>query len=111
MLNLTPHSISVFNRVTGEVDTFPPSGTLARVSTESKGINHVLPYSVGVTTYGEVEGIPAVYGEVFLVSAMVLDRLDSAYHGQAFAPDTGPSAVRNEKGHVVHVVALKTVAE
>jgi hypothetical protein len=111
MLNLTPHAISVLNQATGAVDTFPPSGTLARVAVASTEVSSSLPYSVGVTTYGSVEGIPLAATEVFLVSAMVLDRLPAEYHGWAFAPDTGPSAVRNDKGHIVHVVALKTVAK
>ena len=111
MKNLTPHAISVLNTTTKEVDTFQPSGTLARVGVTSSAVESSLPYSVGVTTYGEVEGIPAAGTEPFLVSAMVLDRLGTEYHGWAFAPDTGPSAVRNDKGHIVHVVALKTVAK
>lgn len=111
MINLTPHAISVLNHVTGVVDTFPPSGKNARVGVTSSEVESSLPYAVGVTTYGAVEGIPAAGAETFLVSAMVLDRLGSEYHGWAFAPDTGPSAVRNDKGHIVHVVALKTVAK
>lgn len=111
MLNLTPHAISILNNATGVVDTFTPSGVLARVGVTSSVVESPLPYAVGVTTYGAVEGIPAPGTEHFLVSAMVLDRLGSEYHGWAFAPDTGPSAIRNDKGHIVHVVALKTVAK
>ena len=112
LLNLTPHTIKVMTHY-GELYEFEPCGTVARVSTTSKVLSQdVCPgFVVNVTEYGNVEGIPEAGTEQFLVSAMVLDRLGSEYSGWAFAPDTGPSAVRNDKGHVDYVVQLKTVPQ
>ena len=39
---------------------------------------------------------------------MVLDALDSSYSGTAFAPDTGSTAIRNEKGHITMVTRVVT---
>ena len=108
MKNLTPHAISVQN-ANGEVVTFPPAGVLARVSTSTVLVGQVEGFPIYRTQYGEVEGVPAAGTERFLVSAMVLAQLGEEYAGWAFAPRTDGSAVRNEKGHIVHVVGLVTV--
>ena len=110
LLNLTPHTIKVMTHY-GELYEFEPSGTVARVSTTSKVLDqNVCPgFTVNVTVFSNVEGIPEAGTEQFLVSAMVLDRLGSEYSGWAFAPDTGPSCVRDSNGFVGHVTQLKTV--
>ena len=112
MLNLTPHAIS-FQAETGEVTTFPAAGTVARVSTSSVPAGLVPGTNIPVirTVYGEVEGVPALPCDPFLVSGLVLGRLGSEYSGVAFAPATGPAdgAVRNEKGHIVAVTKFVTV--
>lgn len=68
---------------------------------------------------GEVDGIPTVqnvYGEVenlpepqegtyFLVNAMVLT---ASTRMDLLAPDTGPTAIRDEKGQVKEVVRFVT---
>ena len=112
MLNLTPHAIVVLNTLTGEKDTFPPSGELARVDVKdfhSKVTD--LPYVIIEVSYGCVYGVPEAGTEKFLVSAMVLDRLGPEYHGWAFSPDSGKSAVRNDKGYIEYVRCLKTVSK
>lgn len=103
MLNLTPHAITVGSTI------IEPSGTLARVSMTEE-VTHLVVLGVPVITRkaGSVTGIPEVGGEQFLVSSMVLDALGSEYAGQAFAPDTGSTAIRNEKGHIVSVTQLVT---
>lgn len=112
MINLTPHAIS-FQAASGEVVTFPASGTVARVSTSTVEVG-VVPgtdFPVIKTIYGEVEGIPALPCEPFLVSGLVLSRLGQEYSGVAFAPATGPQdgAIRNEKGHITAVTRFVTV--
>ena len=108
LLNLTPHAIVV--RTTDGTDTtYPASGELARVSVETTVIDTVNGIDIVANIYGEVVNVPPVGGECFLVSSMVLDRLDVSYRGQAFAPDTGPSALRNDKGHIIAVTRLRTV--
>ena len=54
-------------------------------------------------------GVPEVGGEKFLVSAMVLGALGVEYRGQAFAPDTGSTAIRDDMGQIKAVTRLKTV--
>lgn len=114
MINLTPDTINVVDGVDGEtVHTIPASGQVARVVTALLNLGTLgLPGGVVLpvvsTVYGDVTGIPAPGGEKFLVSSLVLDRLGPEYRGQAFAPDTGPTAVRKD-GQVVAVRQFRTV--
>lgn len=85
--------------------TIQPSGTLARVSSTEKIVS-VCPVTgadVVRRVFGDVTGLPDD-GAPCIVSALVL----SACAGQdgVFAPDTGPTAIRNEAGHVVAVTRL-----
>lgn len=114
ILNLTPHAIGVLDGVDGvTVHTIAPSGRVARVAATpvlqgTLGLPGGVVVPVTSTSYGDVEGVPAPGGEKFLVSSLVLDRLGPEYRGQAFAPDTGPSAVRKD-GQVVAVRQFRTV--
>lgn len=102
-LNLTPHAI-----VLNDGRSFPPSGTVARVSSsfeEMVGIDGV-PIYRSVT--GEISGLPETTEGVFLiVSAMVLDANNRLTVGRRYdlvAPSTGhASTVRNAAGHIVSV--------
>lgn len=101
IVNLTPHAISVIH-TDGTTHTFEPSGTVARVTTTQTALESVSGFAVNQTVWGAVENLPEpTPGVVFLVSGMVLgqclDRPD------VVGPDSGPSAVRNEKGHIVAV--------
>ncbi len=112
MINLTPHDINFYQE--GEcVATFPKTGAVARVSTETvdAGVVPGTNFPVIKTVYGEVEGVPALPCEPFLVSGMVLGQLGQEYSGIAFAPATGPQdgAIRNDKGHIVGVTKFVTV--
>ena len=109
-VNLTPHAIVIKN---GDINvTVQPSGMLARVTTSELDA-------------GEVAGIPVIrraMGEVtlclvrdqittdtiLLVSSMVLDAIpaDHELAPFCFAPDTGTTATRNDKGHIVAVSRL-----
>ena len=114
MINLTPHAIA-FQAADGTVVSFQPSGTVARVSTETvdAGTVTVLVQDIPVikTVYGQVTDVPSLPCEPFLVSGMVLGRLGQEYSGVAFAPATGPNdgAIRNAAGHVVAVTKFVTV--
>jgi hypothetical protein len=114
MLNLTPHAIGVIDGVDGEtIHQIPASGQVARVETRAVlqgtlGLPGGVILPVTSTSYGDVTGIPAPGGEKFLVSSLVLDRLGPEYRGQAFAPDTGPTAVRKD-GQIVAVRQFRTV--
>ena len=124
MLNLTPHTIRIYARTPyGEPDptTFvdiPPSGMVARVATieEDAGVrptNNAPAGSQGGTywgtlvvrrTFGPVSGFPEDEGAECLVSSLVL----AACPGRpnTYAPDTGPTAVRDEEGKILGVTRL-----
>jgi len=84
-VNLTPHVI----RINGGTE-FPPSGTVARVSTEYSEFD---PNGACVATFGEVTGVPDPEIEtVYIVSGMVASALKRP---DVVAPATGhPDAVR-----------------
>ena len=110
IVNLTPHAITL---VTGVgVITFPPSGTVARVSSTSvENTMELVLHGVRTTIeqvcvqYGDIENLPKPSeGVLYLVSGMVFDRTDRL---DVVAPDTGPTANRNEAGHIVSVNRLR----
>ena len=94
LVNLTPHPVTVGEK------TYAPSGRVARVaSTELPG--------------GDIDGSPAVErrwgtpeiplegGEIGIVSSLVLEHAPEALRGRLVAPDTGSTAVRNERGQIL----------
>jgi len=103
MINLTPHAITV--RAPDGDHTFYPSGSVARVATaeEVVGTCPVTGAPIVRRTLGDPQGLPDA-GEPCIVSAMVL----SACPGRSgvFAPDSGPTAVRDERGQLVAVTRL-----
>ncbi len=104
MINLTPHSITV-RAPDGTDHVFPPSGSVARVAMNEThvGVCKITGAPVIVRTAGAPTGIPDE-GTPCIVSAMVL----SACHGfrGVFAPDTGQTAIRDDRGQVVAVTRL-----
>ena len=94
MLNLTPHAITI------ETDngrtTFEPAGIIARVDTHTELVGTVDGIPVVERSYGEVENVPELLCDPFLVSSMILDRLPKEYSGVAFSPDTGICAICDE---------------
>lgn len=117
MLNLTPHPITL-KCLDGKEITFPPSGTVARVSTiesiigtmdvasvpaDAQGNTNGHRITVVRRSFGEVTGLPEE-GVECIVSAMVLGAIPG--RRGVFAPDTGDTAIRNEKGFVVAVTRL-----
>ena len=106
IVNLNKHAVS--GLVNNEVVTFPAceQGKECRVSVTSKEVERVPGMKCVETTYGQVENVPEPQeGVVFIVNMIVLDRLP--HRKDLIAPDSGPSAVRNEKGQVLHVVQWK----
>lgn len=101
MINLTPHAITL-QLADGTAVTFPPSGKIARVTSSEVVIGTLHGVPVIQRQFGAVEGLPED-GAPCLVSALVL----SACPGRegVYAPDTGPTAIR-ENGQVVAVTRL-----
>lgn len=102
MINLTPHTIRVMN-ANGEILEYAPSGVVARVDSVEVPAGEINGIPVVERQLGAVYGMPE-NGELCIVSAMVA----SAVPGMkgVYAPDSGKSAVRNDKGHIDYVVAL-----
>lgn len=101
-INLTPHALSVM-LPDGSTITIAPSGIIARVATEEVVVDQVAGVPVIERRFGAVEGLPEE-GTLCLVSAMVA----AAVPGRkgVYAPDTGATAHRNDKGHIVAVTRL-----
>lgn len=122
-INLTPHAISIKN---GDINvTVQPSGFLARVSTTEEVTSYVAGIPVITRKMGAVELFCPDTGKSqtftkeavtvgvlptvnFLVSSMVLDAIPDGHELApfCFAPDTGSTAERNDKGHIVSVCRL-----
>ncbi len=102
ILNLTPHAITL-RRSDGSEVVFPPSGTVARVTTREVVKGEVDGVPVVRTEYGAVEGLPEE-GTPCLVSAIV--RMAVPGRRGVYSPDTGPTAIRDERGQVVAVTRL-----
>lgn len=101
MLNLTAHAITI-QLPTGERVTFPPSGQLARVSTTETISGETAGVPVVTRTLGEATGLPEE-GVPCIVSSMVAGAVPG--RKGVYAPDSGPTAVR-ENGQVVAVTRL-----
>lgn len=96
IINLTPHAVK-------DVEsgmTFPPSGTVARVSVTRQCVmhHHETGVKVYVPSYGAVENLPPRQKNdtYFIVSAMV--RAAEKDRWDIFSPG---ELVRDEKGNVI----------
>ena len=98
IINLTPHDI-----VITDGPTFPPSGTVARVSVQQVDAGDIDGIPVKTQIFGDIVGLPAPQQDtVFVVSAMVLNAAKAQGRTDVVAPDTA-NAVRNDDGHIVSV--------
>lgn len=103
LLNLTPHAI-VLRLQDGTDTVIPPSGAIARVSMIEEVIGTVAGMPLVRRRPGPVIGLPDG-DEPCIVSSMVLSALPPGAPN-VFAPDTGPTAIRDERGYVVAVTRL-----
>jgi hypothetical protein len=106
MINLTPHPI-VIRRPDGDW-TIPPSGSIARVTMQETVAGAIDGVPVVTRRAGHVTGLvrdSAGLPVPCLVSAMVLAALPTGTP-YVYAPDTGPTAIRNADGQVVAVTRL-----
>ena len=103
MLNLTQHEITLITP-RGKF-TFLPSGTVAWVETLETVIGYcpITDAPIVLREAKRLIGLPPA-GTLCLVSSMVLKEVPG--RAGVFAPDTGVTAIRNEKGHVVCVTQL-----
>ena len=113
VINLTPHTVTI--KVAGFSKSFEPSGKVARVEateqfigsrwlgTDQNGINVEIynrTFQPG-DIINEPEPRP---GTIYIVSSLVLEAMKD--RKDVFAPDTGPSAERDDKGRIISVCRL-----
>lgn len=121
IVNLTPHPITL-DGAAGSI-TVPPSGTVAKVSTDERVYAPGIFTAAGYIPYinrkfGGVTGLPEQPedGTIYIVSSMVLSavevdaKLNHRWWAYLYAPDTGPTARRDEKGNVIAVTRLVGIA-
>lgn len=108
IVNATPHPINVVN-TNGEIITFPPSGILPRVEVTQTEVRGKLfdtlgnKFAVANRVQGQVTGLPdQEFGTMYIVSSMVASALKNKRE-DLIVPDTGASAIRDEKGNIVAV--------
>ena len=102
IVNLTPHDINVV--LGNETITFAASGNVARVNMVAVDQRMIDGIPVVFNEPGEVQGLPpAKNNTIYLVSAVVLG---ATKRRDLFAPDTGPTAIRNDKGQIQAVTRL-----
>ena len=68
-VNLTPHAVTVYN-ADGEACPFPPSGTVARVSTTSRVAFTVTGINVYETVLGEPDALVIERDTFYIVSRL-----------------------------------------
>lgn len=99
-VNLTPHVIAV-HTLAGAKHSFPPSGTVARVSSKTALVVEFDGIPINSQVFGAVENLPpAEDGKILIVSALVLGRVEGRI--DVVAPDSGSTAIR-ENGQIVAV--------
>jgi len=102
-LNLTPHTVAIV--VDGETISLPSSG-IARVRTLETPAGDIEGIPTIKRTFGKVQGIPdPEEGVTIIVSSMVLSAMEEN-RSDVVAPDTGPTAIRDEQGRIQAVTRL-----
>ncbi len=103
MINLTPHVITV-RAESGDVN-IEPSGIIARVSVSQEVVGKVEGIEIVRSAFGAVENMPEPDGTIYIVSSMVAQAL--SFRVDIVAPDTGPTAIRDESGRIVAVTRFQ----
>jgi hypothetical protein len=99
-INLTPHEINIY-KDGAPFRVFPPSGQVARISTNTTVVCEVDGVAISMTSYGAPEGLPApVAGVRYIVSRMLKDALG---RNDLVSPE---GAVRDAKGVIVGCTSL-----
>lgn len=106
IINLTPHKVVVIAEDENRnpyVYEFPPSGTVARVSSTQTEVELIGNIPIVKTEFGEVEGLPDPQPDtIYIVSSLVAQAL-SGKRNDVVSPDTGPTAYRDEEGRITAV--------
>lgn len=103
IINCTPHDIHFCDPITRQiVKTYPRSGIVPRVSSETQRLPDIDGCQAVTHIWGAVDGLPEPEAEtLYAVSTMVADKCRGRM--DLIVPDSGPTAVRDEKGQIVGV--------
>ncbi|MHC1589316.1 MAG: hypothetical protein ACXQS1_05835 [Methermicoccaceae archaeon] len=102
LVNLTPHAITVVQN--GKTLEIPPSDRVARVDVRQTVVGHVNGIPIVKSEFGEIAGLPEPQqGVVYICSTMVAQAAAKKMRIDVLAPDTGPTAIRDESGRIVAV--------
>lgn len=101
IVNLTPHTINLFNADKEHVMDVAPSGTIARVATSRAMVGEAAGVPLFRTDYGALDGLPAPQPDtIYVVSGLVraaCQRPDLYQPGEL---------IRNEAGQPIGCVGL-----
>jgi len=105
IVNLTPHKLNVFADTTGGpelVNTFEPSGTVARVAIKKVLIGDAAGVPLYETIFGDVENLPESQQDtIFVVSLLV--RQAAPERTDLYSPG---ELLRNEDGQPIGCIGL-----
>jgi hypothetical protein len=111
IINCTPHSIRLVNPDNDmNGTTYEPSGIVPRLSVSSVTVDKEYEgYPVVRAQVGDVDGLPNPQpGVLYIVSTMVAQ---AAKRHDVLSPDTGKTAIRDEKGQIIAVTQFQSFTE
>jgi hypothetical protein len=106
IINLNKHAIMIafVGPDHKEKTVIEPSGMVATVAVKQSVVKEVNGVPCVQNQYGEVLGLPEPQEDtLYLVNAIVLERAKFMGRSDCIAPDTGPTAIRDDKGQVTAV--------
>jgi hypothetical protein len=122
LINLTPHPVTLRIRGAGvnygeEATVTLPSSGLARLEVKDYPLDPMAIddpawpdggyINVAERSFGDIVGLPApAERTIYIVSLPVAQRAAELGRTDVYAPDTGPSALRDAKGNILAVTGL-----
>jgi len=95
IVNCTPHDVVLVHD--GIETTYPTSGIVARCKSYENEVTG-FPFPAVTSTFGDVDCLPERKPDtVYIVSLVVFNATDRE---DVIRPDSGPTAIRNEKGQI-----------
>lgn len=107
-VNMTPHPVTI-RRPDGSEFTIAPSGVVARVDSSEEVLPALEEIPVIRREWGDIQFGGAIEPDkIYIVSSLVLSALQNGNPLAHFmvAPDTGETAIRDEKGQIRAVTRL-----
>jgi len=100
IINLTPHQICIYDENNNLITKIAPSGAEARVSETRARVGEIENIPVFAVSYGDITGLPAPDGNVYIVSAKVRS---TCKRGDVHSPG---ELLRDKKGRVIGCIGL-----